>query len=332
MRALSGIQATGNITLGNYLGALQRWASTQDKYEENFYFVPDLHTLTVRQDPKELEAATYSTVAWLLAVGVDPLKSTIFLQSQVPAHSELSWILTNYVTMGELSRMTQYKEKALKRKDNGQIVGLFVYPALMAADILLYDADVVPVGDDQIQHIELTRDIASRFNKIHGNSFRLPRADVNKQTARIMNLQDPSKKMSKSDNSTSLGVVRLLDSPEQIRKKISKAVTDSGVEIEASASKPALTNLINIFAALTESTADEVVRRFKGRGYGEFKQDLSETIINVLTPLQENYRQKLENHTQIRSVLADGRDKARQITNSKMKSIKRKIGLITALE
>ena len=329
MRALSGIQATGGTTLGNYLGAIKRWAADQGKYDENFYFIPDLHTLTVRQSPKELNDATYSTTAWLLTAGIDPKKSTIYLQSQIPAHSELFWILNNYVTMGELSRMTQYKEKSSKRDPSGQIAGLFTYPVLMAADILLYDADVVPTGEDQLQHIEITRDIAARFNKSYGDIFKLPKPDAGKLTARIMDLQDPTKKMSKSEAPDSLGVIQLLDSADDIKKKVSKAVTDSGDSLKSGADKPALTNLINIYAGLSGKIVAEIEQDYGGKGYAEFKKDLADLAVNTIEPLQKKYQDLYADKSALDQVLGTGRQTAERIANKKLAEIKRKVGLLS---
>jgi tryptophanyl-tRNA synthetase len=252
-RVLSGIKPTGELTLGNYLGAMKRWGEmSADPEREHFFFVPNLHALTVRPDPEVLHRDSRSAVAWLLACGVDHDHSYIFMQSQIPAHAELMWILTNYTTVGELNRMTQFKDKAQKGGAEGQLVGLYAYPVLMAADILLYDADEVPVGDDQKQHVELTRDIATRFNNIHGEVFKVPQPTVQTEGARIMNLQDPTRKMSKSDTDDS-GNILLTDDERVIEKKIIRAVTDSGSQVAAGADKPALTNLLVIMSILIEA-------------------------------------------------------------------------------
>jgi tryptophanyl-tRNA synthetase len=323
-RALSGIQATGNITIGNYLGALRQWVKAQDEYAENFYFIPDLHTLTARPNPADLTEAIYATTAWLLAVGIDPKRSVVYAQSQIPAHAELCWILNSYVTMGELSRMTQYKEKSSKR---GQLVGLFTYPVLQAADILLYDAHVVPVGEDQVQHIELARDIAERFNNQHGDTFVLPEANVSKASARVMDLQDPLKKMSKSDEQSHLGAIRMLDSPEQVRDKVSRAVTDSDSQIKLSTDKPGVSNLLNILASLTDQTAEAVAKTYQGKSYKDLKTDLAEQLVQILQPMQASYQKLIADKPRLKKVLADGREQANKIAEAKLAEVKQKIGL-----
>lgn len=329
MRALSGVKATGSITLGNYVGAVRIWAESQQKYDENFYFVPDLHSLNVRPDPKKLTADSYDAVAILLAAGIDPSKSVIYLQSQIPAHSELLNILNNYVTMGELSRMVQFKEKQQKHTAEGLVVGFFEYPVLMAADILLYDADVVPVGDDQKQHVELARKIAERFNNAHGNTFKLPRAVIPEEGARIMDLQDPTKKMSKSDEDSS-GCIFINDSETEIRRKLTRAVTDSDNTVKADKkSKPGVTNLLEIYSALSGESVSRIEEHYSGKGYGDFKKDLVEVVINVLNPLQQNYTKLMKNKNQINDVLAKGKAKAEPIAEAKLAEVKQKIGLLT---
>ena len=329
MRALSGIQATGSIHLGNYVGAVKLWVEAQAKYEENFYFVPDLHTLNVRPKPEELTEGIYEAVAVLLAAGIDPTKSVVYTQSSIPANSELFNILNNYVTMGELKRMTQFKEKQQKFGGEGAVVGLFEYPVLMAADIILYDVDVVPVGDDQRQHVELARDVAERFNNAHGDTFKLPKAEVPKSGARVMNLSDPTRKMSKSDQDAA-GCIFLSDSPDQIKQKISRAVTDSGSEVKADRqNKPGITNLLEIFSVLGGQSIAVLEGRYRGKSYGELKADLSELIINVLKPLQTKQSQLLQDKGQILEVLRAGKAKAEPIAQAKLAEVKQKIGLLT---
>jgi len=325
-RVISGIQPSGNPHIGNYFGAMQRWAADQDG-QENFFFIPNLHALTSRTDPKELAKLTYEAVAWLLAVGVDPERSTLFVQSQVHEHAELSWILNNYTTMGELSRMTQYKDKSAKQGADGQFVGLFDYPVLMAADILLYQADEVPVGDDQKQHVELTRDIAERFNNLYGQTFKVPEPTVRKEGARIMSLQDPSRKMSKSDNDDA-GCIYLMDEPDVIRGKVKRAVTDSGSTIEASDDKPALANLLTIFSLATERPISSIETDYVGKGYGEFKNDLAEVLVELFTPMREAFNDHYADRAVIDEVLASGRFTAEVIAEATLDDVKTKLGLI----
>lgn len=332
-RVLSGIRSNNDLTLGNYLGALKPWVQMQpefgsgDSQTENLFFIPDLHALVARPDPAELKQNTLSNVAWFVAAGLDPSIVILFAQSQVPAHSELAWILSNFVTMGELSRMTQFKDKSRQGGQEGQLVGMFTYPALMAADILLYDADEVPVGEDQVQHVELARDIAQRFNNLYGESFKLPKAVKPLAGARVMNLQDPTRKMSKSDQDAS-GVIMLNDSPEEMKKKIMRAVTDSGSEIVASRDKPAVTNLIDIFSSITDRSTEDIQSSYKGKGYGEFKQDLADAIIQHLEPVGQRHQELISDHQQLYSILEMGREKAATIADAKLDSIKQQLGLI----
>lgn len=326
-RVLSGLKPTSDVpTLGNYLGAMQHWAKDQDK-TENFYFVPNLHALTVRPEPKVLQQSSLNAVAWLLAAGIDPEKAVIFMQSHIPAHSELAWILNNYATMGELSRMTQFKDKSKKLGPEGQLVGLFDYPVLMAADILLYDADEVPVGDDQRQHVELTRDIAERFNKLHGKIFKVPAASLADTGTRIMNLQNPTEKMSKSDDDDS-GNILLSDSPKQVRDKIMKAVTDSGSTIESSPDKPALTNLLSIYASASGKTVKAIEKQYEGKGYADFKKDLAELIVTQVELLQGKFHNIMEDPAALATVLEAGREKASAIAAPKLEQVKQAIGLL----
>lgn len=324
-RILSGVQATGNLHIGNYLGAIKRWVELQ--YEgEALFFIPDLHTLNTRPRPEDLRQATLATTAWLLAAGIDPAKSVVFKQSAVPAHSELAVILENYVTIGELSRMTQYKDKSAKRGPEGQVSGLFTYPALMAADILLYDADAVPVGEDQKQHVELTRDIAERFNNLYGQVFTIPDPQIGGVGARVMNLQNPDAKMSKSDADQSGNLV-LLDEPEVIRAKIKRAVTDSGSAVEASDDKPAITNLLQIYAGFSGRTVADTAAQFAGKGYGEFKSELADMVAATLEPLQGEYRRLMSDPSGLNQVLEQGSRRANGLANRKLEQIQTALGL-----
>ena len=284
---LSGIQATGNLTLGNYLGALNNWVEMQDKYD-CYYMIADLHTLTIRKDPEELRQNTLSLIALYIAAGLDPEKNTIFIQSHIPAHPSLSWVLNCYTYMGELNRMTQFKDKAAKHADNINS-GLFTYPVLMAADILAYNADLVPVGDDQKQHLEITRDIAERFNSLYGETFKLPEAYIGKVGARIMGLQDPTAKMSKSATNE-LDKVLLTDTPDDIRKKFKKAVTDSENKVRYDReAKPGVSNLMSIYGIIKNKSMEEIEKEFDGQGYGVFKTAVAEAVVERLEPLQKRY-------------------------------------------
>jgi tryptophanyl-tRNA synthetase len=328
-RVVSGIKPTGELTLGNYIGAMRRWGQmSADPDREHFFFVPNLHALTIRPDPETLRQDSRSTVAWLLASGVDHDHSYIFMQSQVPAHSELMWILNNYTTMGELNRMTQFKDKAGKNGSDGQVAGLFDYPVLMTADILLYDADEVPVGEDQKQHVELTRDIATRFNNIHGDVFKVPLPTVQAEGARIMNLQDPSKKMSKSDTDDS-GNIFLADDESMIEKKILRAVTDSGSVVSSGADKPAMTNLLVIMSVLTDKPIAELEEKYAGVGYGDFKKELVEVVVHALRPLQHMHDQLMhEGNDKIDRALEHGWWRASELANAKLGHVKEVLGLL----
>ncbi|HSX48580.1 MAG TPA: tryptophan--tRNA ligase [Candidatus Nanoarchaeia archaeon] len=327
-RVLSGIKPSGDVTLGNYLGAMKRWAEmSQSADSQNFFFIPNLHALNMRPDPAELLGQTLNAVAWLVAIGVDPDKSAIFAQSEVSAHAELQWILNNYVTFGELSRMTQFKDKTQRVGSEGQVAALFNYPVLMAADILLYDADEVPIGDDQKQHVELTRDIATRFNNLYGQTFKLPRPTLPSLGARIMNLANPEVKMSKSDEDNS-GCILLSDSPETIKQKIMRAVTDSGSTIESANGKPAVTNLLVIYSLLSGKTVEQVEQDYAGKGYGEFKQDLAELAVSVLEPLQARFNELRSDDDKLSAALKAGKDVALPIAEAKIAEVKTKLGLL----
>ena len=287
-RIFSGAQPTGNMHLGNYLGALRNWVALQKEYE-SFFCIVNLHAITVAQDPKILAEKTRELARIYLAVGIDPEISTVFVQSDVPHHAELAWLLNCVTRMSELERMTQFKDKARKQGENVG-VGYFDYPVLMAADILLYQTDLVPVGEDQKQHLELTRDIAIRFNRDYGETFRVPEPFIPKVGARIMSLADPSKKMSKSDEESEAGCVMLLDDADAVRRKFKRAVTDSGTEIRFDPTRPAINNLLTIYHLLTDKSKDEVEKHFSGHGYAKLKEDLAEETIEFLRPFQERVR------------------------------------------
>ena len=323
---LSGIQATGSLTLGNYLGALNNWVEMQEKYD-CYYMIANSHSLTVRNNPEELRNNTLKILALYIAAGLDPEKNTIFIQSQVKEHAELAWILNCYTYMGELSRMTQFKDKSLKHQDNIN-AGLFTYPVLMAADILLYKANLVPVGEDQKQHLEITRDIAERFNKLYGDTFVIPEAYVRKETARIMGLQDPTSKMSKS--ATNLNdVIFLDDSEETIIKKIKKAVTDSENVVRfAPETKPGVSNLMQIYSAITNKGFEEIEKDFEGKGYGDFKMAVAEVVVGKLKPIQEKYNELLENRDYLVKVYTEGKMKAEKIAIKTINEVKEKIGIL----
>src|SRR5712672_1846341 len=284
-RIFSGAQPTGNVHLGNYLGALRNWVALQREYE-SFFCIVNLHALTLPQDPKVLAAKTRELARIYLAVGIDPEISTIFVQSDIAAHAELTWLLNCVTRMSELERMTQFKDKARKQEENVG-VGLFDYPVLMAADILLYQTDLVPVGEDQKQHLELTRDIAIRFNRDYGETFRIPDPFIPKVGARIMSLADPAKKMSKSDEENEAGCIMLLDEADAVRRKFKRAVTDSGTEIRFDASRPAINNLLTIYQLLTAKGQREIEEHFSGKGYAKLKEELADVTIEFLRPFQE---------------------------------------------
>ncbi len=322
----SGLKPTGEMTIGNYLGAMKHWPANQHD-SRAIFFVPNSHAITVRQDPDTLRQRTLDLVAWLLTVGIDPKKSIILVQSMVSAHAELFWILDNYVTMGELSRMTQFKDKSKKTSSEGQLVGYFNYPVLMAADILLYDSDEVPVGEDQIQHIELTRDIANRFNKLYGNTFKIPKAVVPKHGARIKGLDNPKQKMSKSDHPDSY--VALGESAESVINKFKRAVTDSDTKIRHDVkNKPAISNLLEIYAGFADISVAEAEMKFDGKGYGDFKQSLGELVSDKLRQLQAEFEKYRSNEDELYKIIHSGNVKAGKIANAKLVEVKQKVGLL----
>ncbi len=323
---LSGIQATGSLTLGNYLGALNNWVEMQEEYD-CYYMIADLHTLTIRNDPETLRNNTLNLIALYIAAGLDPEKNTIFIQSQIPAHTQLSWVLNCYTYMGELNRMTQFKDKSAKHADNINS-GLYTYPVLMAADILIYNADLVPVGQDQKQHLEIARDIADRFNSIYGETFKLPEPYIAKVGAKIMGLQNPTAKMSKSAQDP-MDKILLTDTPEDIRKKFKKAVTDSEncVRFDREA-KPGVSNLMSIYGIIKNKTMDEVEKEFEGQGYGAFKTAVAEAVVERLEPLQKRYNELLENPEELMEICRKGAKKAEKKANALVKDVYKKIGLV----
>ncbi len=321
----SGIQPSGNIHIGNYLGAIKQWAELQNEADSAVFCIVDMHAITVPQSREDLQANIYSLCAIYLASGLDPEKSILFLQSDRPEHSQLAWILNCYTGMGELSRMTQYKDKSGDERKFSS-VGLFDYPVLMASDILLYHANTVPVGDDQKQHVELTRDIAERFNSKFGEIFTLPEPLIKKTGSRIMGLDDPAKKMSKSASSVN-NYILLNDDPDIIKQKIMRAVTDSGSDIKAGTDKPAMTNLLNIYSEISGRTTTELEAEFSTKGYGEFKQILADELIAYLSPIREDINKYLSDKAELEKILKAGSAKAQKIASTTLDNVKEKIGL-----
>lgn len=322
----SGVQPSGNIHIGNYLGAIEQWVDLQSsgKYKSIFCIV-DEHAITVPQKPEELRRKIKEVTMLYLAAGIDPQKSTVFIQSHVPEHAELAWLLNTITPFGDLQRMTQFKDKAGKQKS--VTAGLFNYPVLMAADILLYQTDVVPVGEDQVQHVELTREIAKKFNRLYGDVFRVPNISLKKETKRIMGLDDPSKKMSKSAENPA-NYIALLDDPEIIRKKIKSAVTDSGTEIKYDpANKPALSNLLAIYSGFSKKPIKEIEKEYLGAGYAKFKKDLAEVIVENLEPLQKKYKELEKNPQKVEKILEAGAKDAKKIASQTLASAKNAMGL-----
>ena len=319
----SGMQATGNLTLGNYLGALKNWVTLSDEYE-CFYSVVDLHSITVRQDPAELRKRARNLLTLYIAAGLDPKKNCIYYQSHVSGHAELSWILNCFTYMGELNRMTQFKDKSAKHADNIN-AGLFTYPVLMAADILLFQADVVPVGKDQLQHLEITRDIAQRFNGIYGDVFTIPEPYIGKSGAKIMSLQDPLKKMSKSDENPNASIL-LMDDPDTIIRKFKRAVTDSEACICYRDEQPGIKNLLDIYCACNNKTPEEAVKEFEGKGYGDFKMAVGESVVNVLKPVQDEFARLSKDKAYIDSVIKENADKAGYYATKTLRKVQKKVG------
>jgi len=325
-RVFSGVKPTGILHLGNYIGALSQWVSLQDSHTALFCIV-DLHALTVRQDPSELRRRTLETFALYQACGITPEKSLLFVQSHVPQHAELCWILNTVAKMSELKLMHQFKDKSKGAPENIN-VGLFDYPVLMAADILLYDAHVVPVGEDQLQHIELARELARRFNSLFGETFVVPEGKVSARGARVMALDNPAKKMEKTGSQS--GYIALTDTPDAIRKKIKSAVTDSGAEIIFDEKKkPALANLLTIYHALSGKAIIEIEGQYKGKGYKQFKEGLGDVVVDFLTPIQKRFSELMKDPGALTSLLEEGAERARSLADTKMRIVKEKIGLVS---
>ena len=321
----SGVQPSGNLTIGNYLGAIKNFSKFSEEYK-TFYCVVDLHAITVRQVPAELRRRTYETLALYMACGLDEKKNTLFVQSHVPAHAELGWILDCYTMFGELSRMTQFKDKSAKNAQNIN-AGLFTYPTLMASDILLYQTDVVPVGVDQKQHLELSRDIAIRFNQIYGDTFTVPEGYMSSDTMKIMSLAEPQFKMSKSDENQN-AVVYILDSKDDIMRKFKRAVTDSDSVVRYSEDKPGISNLMTIYKAFTGKSFEEIEREFDGRGYGDFKLAVGEACADGLMPVREEFARLIKDKAHLEAVMKAGADEASYYARKTLSKVRRKIGFV----
>ena len=319
----SGMQPSGNLTLGNYLGALKNWVDISEEYQ-TFYCVVDEHSITVRQDPAELRKRVRTLMALYIAAGLDPEKNCIYVQSHVSAHAELAWILNCFTYVGELQRMTQYKDKSAKHADNIN-AGLLTYPVLMAADILLYQADVVPVGIDQKQHLEITRDIATRLNNIYGDVFTIPEVYLGKAGARIMSLQDPEHKMSKSDENPNASIY-LMDDKDTIMRKFKRAVTDLEAQVRYREEQPGIRNLIDIYSACTGKTPQEVEKEFDGKGYGDFKMAVGEAVIAQLAPMQEKYQEIIGEKSYLDGIMKENAEKAAYFANKTLRKVQKKIG------
>jgi len=323
-RVLSGIQPSGQLTLGNYIGAMQNFVKLQNDHE-CYFMVVDLHAITVPQDPAALREQSEAVATLYVAAGIDPAKANIFMQSHVRGHAELGWLLTTLSYMGELERMTQFKDKSAGKESIG--TGLFVYPALMAADILIYNADLVPVGDDQKQHLELTRDLAGRFNSRYGDYFTVPEPYIPKIGARVMSLDDASKKMSKS-NPNPGSFIALLDPPDVVRKKISRATTDSGREVKFDpANKPEVSNLLSIYSHCAGLSIEQIEAKYEGQGYGAFKKDLAEVVVSVLEPLQQRYHE-IRNSGEIHNILRQGAERAASVADQTVRDVKERMGFL----
>jgi tryptophanyl-tRNA synthetase len=325
VRILSGIQPTGDKHLGNYLGAIRRWVEQQDE-AECFYPIVDLHALTLPQEPETLRASTLDTAAVLVACGIDPERSTLFVQSHVPEHPRLAWVLECMTPYGDLRRMPQYRDKSAAHSGFG--VGLLTYPVLQAADILLYRADTVPVGEDQRQHLELARDVAERFNNRFGETFVVPRGSYGELGAMVMDLQDPTWKMSTSAASDA-GVVRLLDLPDAVRKKIRSAQTDSGREVVRGPEKPGITNLIELLAAASGESPASIEARFDGQGYGAFKSEVAEAVVELLEPIQRRFAELRGDPEELRTLLAHGAEKARAVASATLRLVHERVGFVS---
>ena len=321
----SGVQPSGNLTIGNYLGAIRNFPYYTENYK-CFYCVVDMHAITVRQVPAELRRRTSETLALYMACGLDPEKNTLYVQSHVPAHAELSWILNCFTMFGELSRMTQFKDKSARHADNVN-AGLFTYPALMAADILLYQTDVVPVGIDQKQHVELTRDIANRFNSVFPGTFTVPEPVIQKSGMKIMSLAEPTKKMSKSDENIN-AVVYILDDRDTIIRKFKRAVTDSDTVVKYAEGKDGINNLMSIYSCFTGKTLEEIEREFEGKGYGDFKLAVGETCADALAPVQARYNELLADKAYLEEIMKKGADEASYYARKTLSKVKKKLGFV----
>ena len=324
----SGAQPSGKLSIGNYIGAIKNWVDLQNDYD-CYYCVVDMHAITVRQEAAELRRRTLETLAVYIACGVDPEKVTLFVQSHVPAHAELSWVLGCYTMFGELSRMTQFKEKSRKYENNIN-AGLFTYPVLMAADILLYNADLVPVGVDQTQHLELARNIAQRFNQVYTPTFVVPEGYVTKTGAKIMSLQDPEKKMSKSDPNANANV-NILDSRDDIIRKFKRAVTDSEMSVKYDPSRPGIANLMSIYSVFTGKSFDEIEKEFDGIGYGEFKLAVGEACADALEPIQTKFNQLISDKAYLEAVMKNGAEKASRTAYKTLSKVYKKVGFLPSV-
>lgn len=321
----SGAQPSGKLTLGNYIGALKNWVALQEEYN-CYYCIVDLHAITVPQIAKDLRARSLEVLALYLACGLDPEKNTIFIQSHVSAHAELSWVLNTMTYMGELNRMTQFKEKSKKSEANLN-AGLYTYPVLMAADILLYQTDLVPVGEDQKQHLELARDLAQRFNSRYSDTFRVPEPYIPQVGARIMSLQEPNKKMSKSDENENAYIL-ITDSAEAIRSKLKRAVTDSVGVIQYNDEQPGIKNLLTIYSKLSGESIEDILSRYEGQGYGQFKKDTAEVIVEALRPVREKYEDLLKNKDYLEKIYSDGANRADAAARKTLRKVYKKVGFI----
>ena len=321
----SGVQPSGNLTIGNYLGAIKNFSLFSEQYK-TFYCVVDMHAITVRQNPAELRRRTYETLALYMACGLDPQKNTLFVQSHVPEHAELGWVLNCYTMFGELSRMTQFKDKSAKHAQNIN-AGLFTYPTLMAADMLLYQTDLVPVGIDQKQHLELARDIAMRFNQVYSDTFTVPEGYISQNTMKIMSLAEPTAKMSKSDTNQN-AVVYILDSKDDIMRKFKKAVTDSDAEVRYSEDKPGISNLMTIYKAFTGKSYEEIEKEFSGKGYGDFKLAVGEATADGLRPVREEFARLIADKAHLEAVMKSGAEDAAYFAHKTMRKVRKKIGFV----
>lgn len=324
-RIFSGVQPSGRLTIGNYIGALNNWTKLQDSHDA-VYCIVDMHSMTQRMEPAELRRLTFETLALYLACGLDPQKNTLFIQSHVPAHAELSWVLGCMTYMGELNRMTQFKDKSKKNVDNIN-AGLYTYPVLMAADILLYQTNLVPVGDDQKQHLELSRDIAIRFNSRYSETFKVPEVFHPKVGARIMSLQEPDSKMSKSDDNENASIY-ITDTPDAIVKKIKRSVTDMVGVVQLSQEQPGIKNLMTIHSALSGKSFEALTAEFEGKGYGDFKQQVAEVIVESLRPAREEFARLMQDKPYLQSIYKDGGERARRIAAKTMQKVYKKIGFL----